>query len=80
MNLLHAFNLFSTLTYPKAGERRLLDNMVEVIVIKSFPRSLTKCLVEDPEKRFLLVDPARLTQADCAAAFHTGRRSEPEQF
>ncbi|HMV09257.1 MAG TPA: hypothetical protein PK325_18280 [Cyclobacteriaceae bacterium] len=46
----------------KTGQRLLLDGHVIVTVLKSFPRSLMKCVVELPDTRFILVDQTRLTQ------------------
>ena len=46
----------------KAGERFLLDGKVMVTVLKSFPRSLMKCLVELPDTSFQLVEPTRLSK------------------
>jgi hypothetical protein len=52
--------LLPNLKQIKAGEQFLLDGKIMVTVLKSFPRSLMKCLVELPDTTFQLVEPARL--------------------
>lgn len=43
-----------------AGEKYMLDGITEVLVIKSFQRSLAKILIELPDKMVMLVKQSRL--------------------
>lgn len=58
-------NDFKTLNGFKPGQTCFLDGKTEVIVVKSFVRSLTKYLVRLPDTDFQLVEECRLTRAFC---------------
>ena len=42
------------------GRKYLLDGITEVLIIKSFERSLAKILIELPDKVMMLVKQSRL--------------------
>lgn len=42
------------------GERYMLDEAIEVIAIKSFKRSLSRILIQLPDKVLMLVEHKRL--------------------